>query len=725
MSGYLLKSFVLNFFVIIILCAGETLTLKQVILDAKKLNPENLDQLQWLEQLNKFVFCRDSVIYQQDTSGKRRELFSLSDLNNSLEQKGFKVLKSMPELRWRDQNLIDFWQSDSLLLFSVPEKKIDQYIVLPKNSENKDISDKNNHIVFTVKNNLFIRMSDGTIRQITNEMKDIVSGHSVSRHEFGIRRGTLWSPNETYLAFYQKNESRVDDYPFVNYDSLPAVLESGKYPMAGQPSEYVRIGIYNIDTGTVLWLPTDRADEPEQYLTSVSWSPDEKYVYIAHISRDQDRLEMVRYDISEDGTPYVLFSEEDNEYIDPQIGLFFRDNNPDEFLWLSERDGWNHFYLYRNNGTLVSQVTRGAYDVTEFIGFSRDGKWIYYTAAADNPTERHVFKSFLESGKQVRLTHREGIYNALKSPVSDDILLSFTSLKTPREITLCNGDARISDTLLIAPNPLVDFIIGETVINSFKTESGAQLFYRLIYPPDFKMTEKYPVLVYVYGGPHSQHVQNSWLGHSNLWLQYMATQGYIVFTLDNRGTDYRGLEFEQITHGRLGTIEVSDQVLGIQNLLAQPYIDPARIGIFGWSYGGFMTASLMTRAPQYFKAGVAGAPVIDWKYYEVMYTERYMETPQINPEGYLESSVLTHLDSLQGDLLVIHGTSDDVVMWQHSIVFVKEAIKKGIQIDYMIYPGHIHGVRGPDRFHLYQKITKYFSDHLKMNNLPSTSAAGD
>jgi len=274
-------------------------------------------------------------------------------------------------------------------------------------------------------------------------------------------------------------------------------------------------------------------------------------------------------------------------------------------------------------------------------------------------------------------------------------------------------------------NPLKNFLIGKTVINSLNTLSGETLFYRIIYPQDFVATQKYPVLVYVYGGPHSQNVQNSWLGRSNLWLQFMATQGYLVFTLDNRGTDFRGLEFEQITHGRLGTIEVSDQVLGVEYLLTQPFVDAQRIGVFGWSYGGFMTASLMTRAPYLFKAGVAGAPVIDWKYYEVMYTERYMETPQNNLEGYLESSILTHLDSLQGDLLVIHGTSDDVVMWQHSIIFVKAAIKKGKPIDYMIYPGHLHGVRGRDRYHLYQKITNYFSDHLKRNGPPSVSVAGD
>jgi dipeptidyl-peptidase-4 len=695
-----------------VLNASEKLTLKQAILNYRDLAPDNLAQLQWINDTDVFSFTQDSLLLQQEIGQAPKMVLKLNQLNTSLKETGFRNIKRFPKLYWRDQYRFVFWVAESLFSFNSTSDKLKLINTLPKKSENFDLADKSYTIAFTLENNLFISDETCTQIQITNEKSDIVSGQSVSRNEFGISTGTYWSPEENFLAFYQKDESRVDSYPFVNYDSLPAALEPGKYPMAGQSSEYVKLGVYDLRLKTTVWLETDMPEEPEQYLTGVTWSPDEKYIYIAHISRDQNRLQMIRYKVKTGKRDRIIFTEEDDEYIDPQFGPFFSKSNPDYLLWLSERDGWNHLYHYSSSGELLGQITKGLFDITEFLGYGVDGESVYYVIAGPNPTERHIAKTHIKSGKQEIITTESGTHSAQKARVSDHLLVSFSSIDIPRQITLHDGSKTTLDTLLIAVNPLADFELGETEIHSLTLDDGTKLYYSLIFPPDFDPDKKYPMFVYVYGGPHSQRVRNIWLGRTSLWLQYMATLGYVIFTIDNRGTDYRGLEFEQITHRRLGTIEVQDQISGIEYIKNQNYIDTDRIGVFGWSYGGFMTASLLTRAPHVFKVGVSGAPVIDWRYYEIMYTERYMDNPQINADGYDQSTVLTHLDSLDADLLMIHGTSDNIVMWQHSILFTQKAIKLGKQIDYMIYPGHRHGIRGRDRLHLYKKITDYVNARL-------------
>ncbi|GAB3820390.1 hypothetical protein GCM10028895_20410 [Pontibacter rugosus] len=381
-------------------------------------------------------------------------------------------------------------------------------------------------------------------------------------------------------------------------------------------------------------------------------------------------------------------------------------------MWVSERTGYDHLYLYDTNGKQIRQLTSGNWMVTDILGFSSKGDELYYTSTAESPLERHIYAVNLSNGKTRRISQGSGTHQAQLSPSSKYIIDNYSSQVTPRNIWVLNTEGKVQQTLLTAKNPLKEYNLGETTVFPIKADDGTDLYTRMITPPNMDQNKKYPVVVYVYGGPHVQLVNNSWLAGANLWMHLMAQQGYIVFTVDSRGSSARGLDFEQATFRQLGTVEMADQLRGVDYLKSLPYVDPTRIGIHGWSFGGFMTTSLMTRHPEVFKVGVAGGPVIDWKYYEVMYTERYMDSPQQNPEGYEKANLLNYVKNLKGKLLMIHGTVDDVVVWQHSLQYIKKAVDEGILLDYFVYPGHPHNVRGKDRVHLMRKVTQYFDENL-------------
>jgi dipeptidyl-peptidase-4 len=387
-------------------------------------------------------------------------------------------------------------------------------------------------------------------------------------------------------------------------------------------------------------------------------------------------------------------------------------NNPGQFVWVSERTGYDHLYLYDTKGKLIRPLTKGDWMVTDILGFSKDGKQLFYSSTAESPLERHSYSVNLKNAKTTRLTQDKGMHSASLSPDGKYILDNYSNQATPRKIQVLGTDGKLKQTLLTAKNPLTDYALGETTITILKAEDGTGLYTRMITPPNFDKNKKYPVVVYVYGGPHLQLITNNWLGGANLWMHLMAQKGYIVYTMDSRGSSARGLAFEQAPFRQMGTVEMADQLRGVEYLKSLPYVDANRMGMHGWSYGGFMTTTLMLRSPDTFKVGVAGGPVIDWKFYEIMYTERYMDSPEQNKEGYEQANLLNHVKNLKGKLLMIHGTADDVVVWQHSLSFLKKAVDEGILLDYFVYPGHPHNVRGKDRVHLMRKITQYLDDNL-------------
>ncbi len=548
---------------------------------------------------------------------------------------------------------------------------------------------------------------------------NIVLGESVHRNEFGIDGGLFWSPKSTRLAFYRMDQSMVQDYPLVNTKAREAETKPIKYPMAGMKSHWVTVGVYDSKTGSLVYLKTTRdttVHEREMYLTNITWSPDEKKVFIAKVNREQDHMWLEQYDAITGQFDGVLFEETSDRYVEPCEPMYFTPKG-DQFLWLSMRDGYKHLYLYSLDGSLVKQVTTGEYEVEGFIQFDKKGENIFIYANKDNLAGRDAYRVNLKSGKMERLTQRSGTHTVAINEAGTRMVDYYSSVEVPA--AACYLD--ISGTKYPEPyyfyraeNPLKDYAMPQVTLGTIKAADGkTDLYYRLITPPNMDPNKKYPTLVYVYGGPHSQLVTDSWLAGGNLYFMFLAQQGYVVFTLDNRGTDNRGFEFESCTHRHLGQIEMADQMEGVWFLRSLAYVDPDRMGVEGWSFGGFMTITMKLAHSDIFKVGCAGGPVIDWKWYEIMYGERYMDTPQENPEGYEAASLLDKAKDLDGHLLVIHGAEDNTVVWQHSLEFIERCINNYRQVDYFVYPHHEHNVLGRERLHLYQKMFQYYEDFLK------------
>ncbi|MCD4732357.1 MAG: S9 family peptidase, partial [Bacteroidales bacterium] len=548
--------------------------------------------------------------------------------------------------------------------------------------------------------------------QITNDDdKGIVNGQTVHRNEFGIKKGTYWSPSGKYLAFYRKDETMVTNYPLVDIETRIAQVDNIKYPMAGMNSEQVKLGIFNMNSKETVFVNT--GEPADQYLTCVTWDPSEEYIYIALLNRDQNYLKLNKYDAVSGNYVHTLFEEQSNKYVEPEHPLYFLTKNPSQFIWMSEGDGYQHLYLYNTAGKLVKQLTSGNWVVSEFLGIDSKEKKVFFRGTKASPLEQNIYSVEIKSGKITRISPDHGTHKGIPSFSGEYMIDSYSSTDVAKEYKLLNGDGKVVRVLQENDDPLKDYNLGETSIFTIQSDDGIDLYSRIIKPMDFDPTKKYPVFFYVYGGPHSQLVNDSWLGSAGIFQNYMAQQGYVVFTMDNRGTANRGLEFEQAIFRNLGTLEVDDQMKGVEYLKSLDFVDPDRIGVDGWSYGGFLTISMMLKHPGVFKVGCAGGPVIDWKYYEIMYGERYMDTPKTNPLGYENANLLNLVDQLEDKLLILQGTEDNTVVWQNSLTFIKRCVDEGKQVDYFVYPGHKHNVRGKDRIHMYEKIRMYFDEQLK------------
>jgi dipeptidyl-peptidase-4 len=409
----------------------------------------------------------------------------------------------------------------------------------------------------------------------------------------------------------------------------------------------------------------------------------------------------------------TLYEETNQRYVEPQSGLFFLNKTPSKFLILSQRDGWNHIYMMETNTNDKKQLTKGPWVVKDILGIDKNDEFVYFTGNRENPIETQLYSLELKTGNIARLTQAEGTHAPNLSPDFSYFIDSYNSLKIANQIDLTTTKGVKVRTLHTSIDPLKDYKLGETSIFTIKNKQNTDLYCRMIKPADFDPQKKYPVLVYVYGGPHSQLVTNSWLGGAGLFLNYMAQKGYLIFTLDNRGTSNRGFEFESCIHRQVGVLEMEDQLEGVNYLKSLPYVDASRIGLDGWSYGGFMTLTLLLKNPGVFKDATCGGPVIDWKWYEIMYGERYMDRPDENQDGYEKASLLNYVDSLNAPLLIFQGAQDNTVVWQHSQSFIEKCIKAGKLVDYFIYPTHEHNVSGPDRAHLWKKIEQFHDQHLK------------
>lgn len=576
-----------------------------------------------------------------------------------------------------------------------------------------ELAPRAKHAVAVRDNNLFLLSPDGSSSQLTTDgSPTLVYGQSVHQNEFGISGGLFWSPDGSRLAFYRMDQSMVSAYPLVHTNVRKATEEKLYYPMAGMPSHHVTLGIYDVASGKTTYLKT--GEPKEKYLTNISWAPDSKTIYIAEVNREQSHMDLKAYDPATGDYIKTLFSEHNDKYIEPQWPMRFIPGRDREFVWQTRRDGYTHLYRYNVEGKLLGQITRGAWEVTDFLGFADGGKTLVYTSTQLSPIDRVVASVSLDGRKTRLLTPQAGWHSAQLSADGKHLLDTYESLKNPTEnrlVAVASGKALA--TLYQSKDPEADFLNPEITFGTIKAADGVtDLHYRLLKPTNFDPAKKYPTIVYVYNGPHAQLVQNRFHAGCLGWDLYMATKGFVVFTVDGRGSAHRGAAFEQVIHRHLGKNEMADQMKGVDFLKSLPYVDADRIGVAGWSYGGFMTTNLMLTHPEVFKVGVAGGAVTDWARYEIMYGERYMDSPQENPEGYKETNLSLRAANLKGRLLLIHGTIDPTVVWQHTQLFVDACVKAGTYPDYMIYPEHKHNVLGVDRVHLNYTMARYFMDHL-------------
>ena len=559
-------------------------------------------------------------------------------------------------------------------------------------------------------NNVIWHDAEGKVYKVTDFAdKSIICGQSVSRNEFGISGGLFHSPDNTLVAFYQKDESRVTTFPLLDITSRTGSLVEIKYPMNGMASERVSVGVYNTMTQKVVYLSVTDFDE-ERYITNLSWSPDSKTIYVQVLNRAQKQMHLNAYDALSGEFVATILTEQNDRWIEPQNPIRFIDN--DRFIYTTDnRDGFKNLYIITLSKGTIERLTKVDADV-EYV--AHNARNIYYYSAEVSPVERHLFSVSLRNGKVRRLTRSEGWHNCTISPDGKYFVDNYSSLDVPRVVAVGSTDGKLYREVFRAENPAKDYNYSTIELGSVKSADGKyDNHYRLIKPLDFDENKKYPVILYVYGGPHSQMVTNSFQAQLRRWEMYMAQRGYVVFVMDNRGTLYQGAEYEKAIHRQCGKAEMEDQMAGLQWLLSHKWADRERVGVHGWSYGGFMTISLMTHYPEVFKVGVAGGPVIDWKWYEVMYGERYMETEKTNPEGFVATSLISQAKNLKGKLLICQGAIDDVVVWQHSLSFIDACIDNGVAVDYFPYPRSKHNVYGKWRVHLMQKVTDYFEDYLR------------
>lgn len=677
--------------------------------------PENRYTTWWGDELIRTDANQCSVIDKK--TGKESVLFTLEETNKYAASDGSNQVKNLfgASFPYPSKSLVLLRNETNMCLYNWKTKKTEWCISIANEGEVAEWNaiSKATSYIEPKSQQLHIRTADGNDTQLTTDgSREIVYGQSVHRDEFGIHKGMFWAPNGQKLAFYRMDQSMVADYPQVNIFDRIAKCEPDKYPMAGETSHKVTVLVYDLSTKKTVTLQA--GDPTDRYFTNITWSPDSKTIYIFELNRDQNDCRLVSYDAQTGKKITELYRETHDKYVEPQHPIAFLPWDDNLFIIQSQRDGYNHLYLYQTNGKLVKQLTKGKWVVLDVIGFNVKDKSIVYTSTEKHALQTNTYTVNVKTGKRRLLDNGLGYHSPSLSPSGTFIVDKYSEPTVPRNIEIINTANGKRIQYFEAADPWKGYQVPTFTCGSIKAADGTtDLYYRMVKPANFDENKKYPLVLYVYGGPHAHNVDARWHYASRSWETYMAQKGYILLILDNRGSERRGRDFEQATFRQLGQIEMQDQMKGIEYVKTLPYVDADRIGVHGWSFGGFMTISLMTNYPETFKVGVAGGPVIDWKWYEVMYGERYMDTPQANPEGYSKTSLIPKAKNLKGKLQIIQGTNDKTVVPQHCLSFIAECIKQGTQPDFFVYPGEPHNMRGHQSVHLHERITLYFEDYLK------------
>ena len=726
------------------------------------LRPKNMFLTWWGDRLVHTDVEQCSLV--DPRTGKETPLFTLDDINRWAKSDDMHYVRhlSSASFPYPGEPIVAVGNKKAFTLIDFKQRKIVWQDSL-SGQEASDWCPKSRATAYVEDDQLWVIDADGRKHQLTTDgSRDIVYGRSVHRDEWGITKGTFWSPDGQRLAFYRMDQSMVDDYPQVNIPpaaGIPTAAADGgtaseaesttatriaepapdKYPMAGTNTHVVTIGVYDLTTQQTIYLQTPTVSYvaiPSQpsspcFFTNLAFSPDGQTIYLQELNRDQNDCRLVSYDARTGQRLQELYRETSEKYVEPLHPIQFLPWDSTKFILQSQRDGYNHLYLFDlSAATTVGagpvpdlsgpvparQLTSGPWVVLDVLGFSEKAKAVIIASNERHPLQRNIYAVDIKTGKRTPLDNGEGIHRARLSATGLLLYDKWQTPTTPNNIDIVRLSNLKPQTtnILTAPDPWADYEQPIFESGTLKAADGTtDLYWRMVKPATFDPKKSYPTIVYVYGGPHAHNVEASWHWQSRSWETYMAQKGYIVFILDNRGSENRGRDFEQATFRQLGQVEMQDQMKGVDFLKSLPYVDAARLGVHGWSYGGFMTISLMTNYPDVFKVGVAGGPVIDWHWYEVMYGERYMDTPQQNPGGYEKTSLVGKAKDLKGRLQIIIGYNDPTVVPQHALSFIRACNEAGTQPDFYVYPDEGHNMMGHASVHLHERITRYFEDFLK------------
>ena len=687
----------------------------------QKMIPQNRPLKWWGDQLVRL--SRDTLWTVNAQNGKEKVLFTRAQLNKraGLTADSLQVRRlNMASFPYADKPLVLVYNDSEQRLINFKTGKTEWRQGIDYDVQATEWNDMSRATAYVKDDNLYVTNGAGSTRQVTSDgSRDLVYGQSVHRNEFGIEGGLFWNPQGTRLAFYRMDQSMVTDYPLITVPELndstqvSATPAPEKYPMAGQTSHLVWVGVLDVATGDTVYLKA--GDPTDRYFSNISWNPDGDIVYMMEGNRDQNVVDLVAYDAVTGNRIASIYHEAHPKYVEPQHPITFLPWDKEKFLLWSERDGYNHLYIYDTAGKLDKQLTSGNWVVMDLLGFDEQQRAVIISANADSPIQQNLYRVDVTTGKMTRIDEGgKGWHSGNLSASGRYLIDNYQEPDVPRNIAIVDTRNNKQKRYFTAPDPWLGYTVPEYRCGSIKAaDDSTDLYYRMVMPVDFDPNKKYPTVVYVYGGPHAHNVDARWHYSSRSWETYMAQRGYLLFILDNRGSENRGRDFEQATFRHLGQVEMQDQMRGVDFLRTLNYVDTARLGVHGWSFGGFMTISLMTNYPDVFKVGVAGGPVIDWKWYEVMYGERYMDTPQTNPEGYAQTSLINKAADLKGRLQIIIGLNDPTVVPQHAYSFFKACIAAGTQPDFFVYPGQGHNMRGHQSVHLHERITRYFDDYLK------------
>ncbi len=653
------------------------------------------------------VLLRESELVRSDNG----EPVQMGTYSFSADEQKLLIMANRQSI-WRRSYLADHYVFDLRARTLMPLSKTEG------RQSVAELSPQGSRAAFTRGNNLYwVDLETGVETAITNDGKwnEIINGSSdwVYEEEFGFSKAWFWSPDGNRVAFYRFDETAVKEFSFQTWQTDYPGEVKYKYPKAGEINSVVTIGVYDIPTRKTTWM--DVGTEKDQYIVRLNWTQSSDALAIRRMNRLQNRQDLMVANVAT-GATRVVKTETNDAWIAANDDLTFLSNGR-EFIYVSEEDGWNHIYLYNLDGTLVRQITRGDWEVTRFLGFDEASGYLYYISTEGSSMERHVFRIRIDGSGKTKLSKHAGMNTVNMTRDFAYYVNTVSSNDMPTRVSLHNADGseiRVLEDNADLLETMEEYALPAREFFEIQAADGTPLNAYIIKPVDFDPKKRYPVLMYVYGGPGSQNVNNSFgSGARTAWHNLLVQDGYLVVCVDNRGTGGRGAKFKKQVYLNLGKYESEDQIAAAKWLGSQSYVDPSRIAIWGWSYGGYMSSMALALGSDVFKLAIAVAPVTHWKFYDTIYTERYMSTPQLNPNGYAYGAPTTHAAKIKGKYLLIHGTADDNVHFQNAVVMADELIKAGVQFDTMFYPDKNHGISGGNtQRHLYEYMRSYILKNL-------------